>query len=67
MDLGKIKGCIKMCGVIYYVKFDGSVIECKVFFFDIFNGIGLSFDEKILYVVDMSFGCFWSWEIGVLG
>ncbi len=62
-DLGRRRGRQIDRGAVYYAKPDGSSISELVFPIDTPNGIGLSADEKTLYVADTSGARIWSWDI----
>ena len=51
-DLGKTRERDMDRGTVYYAKADGSMIREAIFPLDRPNGIGLSPDEKTLYVVE---------------
>jgi gluconolactonase len=54
-------------GSIYYAKYDGSMIEEVIFPSEMPNGIGLSPDEKTLYVAETKTGNLWAYEIAEPG
>jgi len=66
-DLGKRRARSQDIGVIYYAKADGSEIRQMVFPMDRPNGIGLSPDEKTLYVAETPTGRVWRFAIGAPG
>jgi len=59
-DLGKTRDRDADRGVVYYAKADGSSIKEAVFPLERPNGIGLSPDEKTLYVVETPTARCWS-------
>ncbi|GAK44843.1 SMP-30/gluconolaconase/LRE domain-containing protein [Tepidicaulis marinus] len=62
-DLGKSRGRIKDRGALYYAKPDGSMITEAVFPLESPNGVGLSPDEKTVYVADTVPGRLWGFDI----
>lgn len=62
-DLGRRRGRQIDRGAIYYALPDGSRITELVFPFDTPNGIGLSADEKTLYVAETSGARIWAFDI----
>ena len=66
-DLGRRKGRQIDRGAVYYALPDGSRIDEIVFPIDTPNGIGLSADEKTLYVADTHGARIWSWTIEAPG
>jgi len=62
-DLGRRRGRQIDRGAIYYALPDGSRITELVFPIDTPNGIGLSGDEKTLYVADTNGARIWAWDI----
>jgi gluconolactonase len=62
-DLGRRKGRQIDRGAIYYARPDGSRIDELVFPIDTPNGIGLSADEKTLYVAETAGARIWAWDI----
>ena len=52
---------------VYYAKTDGSMIREVIFPADGPNGVGLSPDEKTLYVAETFTGRLWSWPITAPG
>jgi len=66
-DLGKTRGRDADRGAVYYAKADGSRIEEMVFPLERPNGIGLSPDERTLYVVETPTARCWSFELSAPG
>ena len=66
-DLGKTRGRIKDRGALYYAKPDGSMIKEVVFGLESPNGVGLSPDEKTVYVADTVPGRLWAFDITAPG
>jgi gluconolactonase len=66
-DLGKSRGRIRDRGAVYYARPDGSMIRQAVFPMESPNGVGLSPDEKTLYVADTVPGRLWKFEITAPG
>ncbi len=62
-DLGKRRGRQIDRGAVYYARPDGSHIAEIVFPIDTPNGIGLSADEKTLYVAETAGARIWAWDI----
>jgi gluconolactonase len=62
-DLGKRKGRLMDRGAVYYALPDGSKITEVVYPIDTPNGIGLSADEKTLYVAETAGARLWAWDI----
>ena len=62
-DLGKVRARDMDRGAIYYAKTDGSLIKEVIQPFMTPNGIGLSPDEKTLYVAETESGRLWSYPI----
>jgi gluconolactonase len=62
-DLGRRRGRQIDRGAIYYARPDGSSITELVFPIDTPNGIGLSADEKTLYVAETSGARIWAFDI----
>jgi gluconolactonase len=54
-------------GAVYYAKADGSAIKEAIFPLDRPNGIGLSPDEKTLYVVETPTARCWSFRLSAPG
>src|SRR5258706_9486248 len=62
-DLGKTRDRDADRGVVYYAKADGSMIKEAIFPLERPNGIGLSPDEKTLYVVETPTARCWSFKL----
>lgn len=62
-DLGKGRGRTRDRGGLYYAKPDGSMIKEVVFPFTSPNGVGLSPDEKTVYVADTTTARLWAFDI----
>lgn len=62
-DLGKRRERDMDIGAVYYAKADGSLIKEAIFPLDRPNGIGLSPDEKTLYVVETPTARCWSFRL----
>ncbi|QHE85055.1 SMP-30/gluconolactonase/LRE family protein [Hydrogenophaga sp. BPS33] len=62
-DLGKIGRRTRGRGGVYYARADGSSITELVFGMTSPNGMGLSPDERTLYVADTEGGRLWAWDI----
>ena len=62
-DLGKARERDRDWGGVYFAKADGSLIKEAVFPFLTPNGIGLSPDEKTLYVAETEGGRLWAFDI----
>jgi gluconolactonase len=62
-DLGRRRGRQIDRGAIYYAQPDGSSISELVFPIDTPNGIGLSADEKTLYVAETSGARIWAFDV----
>lgn len=62
-DLGKGRGRTQDRGGLYYAKTDGSFIKEVVFPIISPNGVGLSPDEKTVYVADTTTGRLWAFDI----
>ncbi|MCB8883098.1 SMP-30/gluconolactonase/LRE family protein [Acidisoma cellulosilytica] len=62
-DLGKRRDRELDLGGVYWARADGSEIREVVHGMVTANGIGLSPDEKTLYVAETITGRLWSWEI----
>ncbi|ASK33576.1 SMP-30/gluconolactonase/LRE family protein [Alloalcanivorax mobilis] len=62
-DLGKGRGRSQDRGGLYYAKIDGSLIREAVFPIPTANGVGLSPDEKTVYVADTLPGRLWAMDI----
>ena len=61
-DLGKVNGRLMDRGAIFYAKADGSFIKEVAFPMITPNGIGLSPDEKRLYVAETRTGRVWYFD-----
>ncbi len=66
-DLGKRRERDMDIGAVYYAKADGSLIKEAIFPLDRPNGIGLSPDEKTLYVVETPTARCWSFRLSAPG
>lgn len=66
-DLGKRKGRLMDRGAVYYALPDGSKITEVVYPIDTPNGIGLSADEKTLYVAETAGARLWAWDVEAPG
>ncbi len=62
-DLGKVRAREMDRGAVYYAKADGSAIAEVAFPMVTPNGIGLSPDEKILYVAETEPARLWAFDI----
>lgn len=62
-DLGKTYDTYKDLGAVYYAKPDGSFISRQLAHRETPNGIGLSPDEKTLYVAETITGRIWAFDI----
>ncbi|MBV8888327.1 MAG: SMP-30/gluconolactonase/LRE family protein [Alphaproteobacteria bacterium] len=62
-DLGKVRAREMDRGAVYYAKADGSFIAEVAFPMVTPNGIGLSPDEKILYVAETEPARLWAFDI----
>ena len=62
-DLGKTRQRDADRGAVYYAKADGSMIREAIFPLERPNGIGLSPDEKTLYVVETPTARCWSFRL----
>jgi gluconolactonase len=62
-DLGKTRERDSDRGVVYYAKADGSMIKEAIFPLERPNGIGLSPDEKTLYVVETPTARCWAFKL----
>jgi gluconolactonase len=62
-DLGKTRERDADRGAVYYARADGSMIREAIFPLERPNGIGLSPDEKILYVVETPTARCWSFRL----
>src|SRR5438105_9555544 len=66
-DLGKTRDRDMDRGAVYYARADGSMIREAVFPLERPNGIGLSPDEKTLYVVETPTARCWSFHLSAPG
>jgi gluconolactonase len=66
-DLGKTRERDMDRGAVYYAKADGSMIKEAIFPLERPNGIGLSPDEKTLYVVETPTARCWSFRLTAPG
>ncbi len=66
-DLGKTRDRDADRGVVYYAKADGSEIREAIFPLERPNGIGLSPDEKTLYVVETPTARCWAFKLSAPG
>lgn len=66
-DLGKTREREVDRGCVYYAKADGSMIREVIFPLWTPNGIGLSPDEKTLYVAETHTGRVWAFEVTAPG
>jgi gluconolactonase len=66
-DLGKTRQRDADRGAVYYAKADGSRIEEAIFPLERPNGIGLSPDERTLYVVETPTARCWSFRLSAPG
>lgn len=66
-DLGKTREREIDRGGVFYAKADGSHIECAIYPMLTPNGIGLSPDEKTLYVAETQPGRVWAFDIAAPG
>ena len=62
-DLGKMRLRDRDRGGVYYARSDGSSIEEVIFPLDTPNGIGLSPDERRVYVAETGPGRLWAFEL----
>jgi len=62
-DLGKTRERDMDRGAVYYAKADGSMIKEAIFPLDRPNGIGLSPDERTLYVVETPTARCWAFKL----
>jgi gluconolactonase len=62
-DLGKRRGRQIDRGSLFYAKIDGSSITELIHPFDTPNGVGLSADEKKLYVAETNAARLWAFDI----
>lgn len=66
-DLGKTRARESDRGAVYYAKADGSSIQEMVFPLERPNGVGLSPDERTLYVVETPTARCWAFELSAPG
>jgi len=66
-DPGKVRKRDRDRGAIFYAKADGSQISQVVFPIDAPNGVGLSADERTLYVADTYRARIWAYELEAPG
>ncbi len=66
-DLGKTYDTYRDLGVIYYAKPDGSGLSRQITHRETPNGIGLSPDEKTLYVAETMTGRLWAYALEAPG
>jgi gluconolactonase len=66
-DLGKTRERDADRGVVYYAKADGSMIKEAIFPLERPNGIGLSPDEKTLYVAETPTARCWAFSLSAPG
>ncbi len=66
-DLGKTRERDADRGAVYYAKADGSLIQEAIFPLERPNGIGLSPDERTLYVVETPTARCWSFQLSAPG
>ena len=66
-DLGKTRDRDSDRGAVYYAKADGSMIKEAIFPLERPNGIGLSPDEKTLYVVETPTARCWAFSLSAPG
>ncbi len=66
-DLGQRHGRQQDRSAVFYAHPDGSLIREVIFPVDSPNGIGLSPDEKTLYVADTASARLWAYDIGAPG
>ena len=62
-DLGKTHGRLMDRGAVFYARTDGSLIKEAIFPIMTPNGVGLSPDEKTLYVAETETSRIWSYPI----
>ena len=62
-DLGKVRAREMDRGAVYYAKADGSFITEVAFPMITPNGVGLSPDEKTLYVAETESARLWAFDI----
>jgi gluconolactonase len=66
-DLGKTRERDQDRGAVYYAKADGSAIKEAIFPLERPNGIGLSPDERTLYVVETPTARCWAFRLSAPG
>ena len=66
-DLGKTRERDADRGAVYYAKADGSLIREAIFPLERPNGIGLSPDERTLYVVETPTARLWAFRLSAPG
>ena len=66
-DLGKTRDRDGDRGAVYYAKADGSLIKEAIFPLERPNGIGLSPDERTLYVVETPTARVWAFSLSAPG
>src|SRR5207237_266567 len=66
-DLGKTRDRDMDRGAVYYAKADGSLIKEAIFPLERPNGIGLSPDERTLYVVETPTARCWAFKLSAPG
>lgn len=66
-DHGKVRERERDRTGVYYAKPDGSMIREVIFPIDSPNGVGLSPDEKTLYVAETWTGRVWAWDLPAPG
>jgi len=66
-DLGKTRERDSDRGAVYYARADGSAIQEAIFPLERPNGIGLSPDERTLYVVETPTARCWSFRLSAPG
>ena len=66
-DLGRRRGRRMDRGAVFYARPEGGAIAEVVFPIDTPNGIGLSADEKTLYVAETAGARIWSWDVAAPG
>jgi gluconolactonase len=66
-DTGKVMARQRDRGAVFYARSDGSFIKQVIFPLDGPNGIGLSPDDRTLYVAESWSGRVWAYEIPVGG
>ncbi len=66
-DHGKLRRQARDRGAVYYAAADGSAIKRVIAPLDSPNGIGLSFDQRWLYVAETHAGRLWSFAVSEPG